>query len=236
MVIYQESSNDAQSTKYKKYSYEICITEFAINVRNDNPRPLYTSWHACETHQFTRTGPLQGTQHPQCGGAMHLVFPCSLGTPSLSLYAMKAYGGVNAYLQPIFNPVRLRYHAVRSDGSSVPTQVRFRFVLCSSLFLYLQTTETFLECNLSLYRVFQVTNARHSTSLTDGCSAQDRSYRLNYKCSSPTILGRLSELTTSWYKIDILHLYAYRTAKLITAGGDLQETAYNEEKNAEIQN
>jgi len=136
---------------------------------------------------------------------------------------------------PFLKLVRLRYYAVRSAGSSVPTPVRFRCVLRWSPFLYLQqTTETFSECNLSLYKVFQVTNARHSTSLTDGCSAQDWSYRLNYKCSSPTILGRLSELTTSWYKIDILHLYAYRTAKLITARGDLQQTAYNEE--TEIQN
>jgi len=140
-------------------------------------------------------------------------------------------------LQPIFNPVRLRYYAVRSAGSSVPTHVRFRCVLRWSPFLYLQqTTQTFSECNLSLYKVFQVTNARHSTRLTDGCSAQDWSYRLNHKCSSPTILGRLSEVTTSWYKTDILHLYAYRTAKLIAARGDLQETAYNEEKNVEIQN
>jgi hypothetical protein len=179
--------------------------------------------------------PLQGTQHPQCGGPMHLVFPCSTGTPRISFYAMKAYGGVNAYLQPIFIPVRFRYYAVRPAGSSVPTQVRFRCVLRWSPFLYLQTTETLSECNLSLYKVFQVTNARHSTSLTDGCAAQDWQYRLNYKCSSPTILGRLSEVTASWYKIDILHPYAYWTAKLTTAGGDLQETAYNEEKKVEIQ-
>jgi hypothetical protein len=110
-----------------KYSYGICITEFAINVRNDNPRPLYTSWHVCETHQFTRTSPLQGTQHSQCGGAMHLVFPCSTGTPSISLYAMKAYGGVNAYLQPIFKPCAIS-GIVRSYAGQVSLRLALKSV------------------------------------------------------------------------------------------------------------
>jgi len=62
---------------------------------------------------------------------MHLVFPCSTGTPSLSLYAKKAYGGVNAsaHFQPCATSLLCR--AISGIVCSNACQVSLRLALKS---------------------------------------------------------------------------------------------------------